>query len=261
MNVDTKLRQAGKAVRDARLGEFTVRSPSTRRGRLHGPALAAATVILVVGAIGVPAFLASGPSSEPTDRAANAAAPPASQPNNEAAPATEPDTFPYLGLELADSVVYEAYDVTDDVTGEVVGTHIEYLQTWTDESGEDVGRVMELRVQRTGHEYAIFDELLAASVSSRTVQAGDREVIVYAVPDDATDECCYDLGVLRWVETPGIEVMVIPWGLNADEAIKLVDKVEPLDVNRWHDIVESVVPTTITVVSHSDDTMENRTSR
>lgn len=257
MNVDTKLREAGKAVRDAHRGDFTVRSPSTRRRRINGPALAAATALLVIAAIGVPAFLASGPSSEPASSTADAAASPASQPNNETAPVTGADTFPYLGMELDDAVVYDAYDVTDDVTGEVIGAHIAYLQTWTHESGEDVGRVTELRVQRSDREYARFDELVAASTSSKVVQVGDREVTVYAIPDDATDECCYDLGVLRWVEAPGIEAIVIPWGLDADEALQLVDTIQTLDETAWYDTVESVVPTNVatTVVTSSADTM------
>lgn len=257
MNVDTKLREAGEALRTARRGEFTVRPPTTRRGRLNGPALAVAAAVVVVGALGVPAFLSGGAVSDLADIAENRNLPAASQPSDQVIPAAEPDDFPYLGLEIPDSVVYAAYDIEDEESGEKVGTHVEYLQTWTEADGEDVGRVIELRVQYTENEYSRFEDLVAAAESTSTVQAADRDVTLYVIPDEATDECCYDLGVLRWLETPGIEVIIIPWGLDGEEAVELLDSLQPLEANEWQDLTEARftdAPTTTTTIVDSTDT-------
>lgn len=259
MNVDTKLREAGEAVRTARRGEFTVRPPTTRRGRLNGPALAVAAAVVVVGALGVPALLTGGAVSDLAGIAENRSLPAASQPSDQVIPASEPDDFPYLGLEIPDSVVYAAYDIEDEESGEKVGTHVEYLQTWTQADGEDVGRVIELRVQYTENEYSRFEDLVAAAESTRTVQAADREVTLYVVPDEATDECCYDLGVLRWLETPGIEAIIIPWGLNGEEAVELLDKLRPLQANAWRDLTKAhatdTPATTTTIVGSTETTI------
>lgn len=260
MNVDTKLREAGKAVRNARRGEFTVRPPTTRRGRLNGPALAVAAAVVVVGALGVPAFLSGGAVSDLADIAENRNLPAASQPSDQVIPAAEPDDFPYLGLEIPDSVVYAAYDIEDEVSGETVGTHLEYLQTWTDRNGEDGGRVIELRVQHTEHEYSRFDDLVAAAETSGTVRFSGRDVTLFVIPDEATEECCYDLGVLHWIEQPGVEVIIIPWGLNGEEAIELLDGgVQPLEANEWYDLTEAhaadATSATTTIVENTGATI------
>ena len=56
---------------------------------------------------------------------------------------------------------------------------------------------------------------------------------VYRIPDEKIEEGSYDLDVFYWVEEPGIEAVLIPWGLSGDEASGLMTGLQVLSVDEW----------------------------
>jgi hypothetical protein len=142
-------------------------------------------------------------------------------------------SFPYLVLDLAGTELDEAYEVVDAETGEAVGVQTVYSQRWTSDEGDTVGRELLLRVQQVGQDYEWLTYLTGLAESSRSVRIGDRDVTVYRVPDEKIEEGSYDLDVLYWVEVPGVEAILIPWGLSGDEAFGLMAGLQVLSVDEW----------------------------
>lgn len=143
------------------------------------------------------------------------------------------DSFPYLVLDLPGTDLDEAYEVLDVETAEQIGIQTVYHQWWTDEDGETVGREILLRVQHVGQDYEWFTILSGLAESTESVRTGGRDVTVYRIPDESIEEGTYDLDVFYWVEEPGVEAVLIPWGLAGDEALGLMAGLQLLDVNEW----------------------------
>jgi hypothetical protein len=167
------------------------------------------------------------------------------------------DDFPYLVLDIPNTKPGSASDVTDDETGSKVGTHIVYQQVAEDDSGETAGREILLRVQAEGQNYAPFSDLVALAESTNPVRVAGRDVTVYVVPDEAIAEGSYDLGVLRWIEAPGYEAILIPWGLDQAGALDLMAGLRRVEAEVWLDLTaaleepESDATTTTMVVAAS----------
>jgi len=143
------------------------------------------------------------------------------------------DSFPYLVLDIPEMEPFEAFDVVDGETGERIGIETIYHQWWEDEAGETVGREILLRVQDAGQEYPWLTFLSELAVSTESVRVADRDVTVYMIPDEALEEGTYDLGVLHWMEEPGVEAILIPWGLDRDGALDLMAGLRLLDTDEW----------------------------
>lgn len=143
------------------------------------------------------------------------------------------ESFPYLVLDLPGTELDEAYEVVDAETGEAVGVQTVYSQWWTNDEGDTMGRELLLRVQQVGQDYEWLTYLTGLAESSRSVRIGDRDVTVYRIPDEKIEEGSYDLDVLYWVEEPGVEAILIPWGLSGDEASGLMAGLQVLSVDEW----------------------------
>lgn len=143
------------------------------------------------------------------------------------------DSFPYLVLDLPGTELDEAYEVLDARTAEQIGIQTVYHQWWTDENGETVGREILFRVQHMGQDFEWFTILSGLAESTESVRIGERYVTVYRIPDESIEEGTYDLDVFYWVEEPGVEAVLIPWGLAGDEAFGLMAGLQLLDVNEW----------------------------
>lgn len=241
MTVDTKLREAAEAVRNAtRQAEFTAQAPGPTRRRLSGASLALITGLAVLVSVGVPALIARDAGSPGLGGVG-------SQTGLEESPTGDPDpglvvtttfpgivdgTFPFLALEIPNVSPIEAYDIRNDGNDDRFGTHTVYVQTNV-ESGEYPRREILLRVQVVGQDYHRFTDLVALAESTETVRAADREVTIYVVPDEAIEEGSYDLHILRWIESPGIEAMVIPWGADRTEALDLMQGLVRIPPEAW----------------------------
>ncbi len=168
------------------------------------------------------------------------------------------ESFPYLVLDLPGThmdgtMLFQAYEVLDTKTGEPVGIQTVYRQWSTNDAGEKAERELLLRVQEVGQEYEWLTYLTELAESSVSVRIGDRDVTVYRIPDDKIEEGSYDLDVLYWVEAPGVEAILIPWGLSGDDASGLMAGLRVLIGDEWIEWV-AVAPgpeapaTTTTVV-------------
>lgn len=142
-------------------------------------------------------------------------------------------TFPYLVLDLPGTELDQAYEVVDADTGEAVGIQAVYHQRWTNDAGDLVGRELLLRVQEVGQDYEWLAYLTELAESSQLIRIGDRDVTVYRIPDEKIEEGFYDLDVLYWVEKPGVEAILIPWGLSGEEATGLMAGLQTLSADEW----------------------------
>ena len=250
MSIETKLREGSQAIKQAtREADFTSGSPADRRQAVSGPMLAWISGLAVVALLAVPAML-SGVGGQPGGGVDVGAAP-------------TPVEFPHLLLDLPDTELVDAYENFDEA-GERVGTHSVYLQTWTISTGEAAGelgrREILLRIQEAGAVFDEFDYYSALAEGTETVEVNGRSVTVHLVPDEVIEEGSYDLGILQWTEAPGYEVILIPWGLDKEGALSLLDGLTTISEGEWEDlrgpkdgpfvtttIVESENPTTIAV--------------
>lgn len=245
MSIETKLREGSQAIKNAtREAEFTSRSPANRRGPIRGAMLAWVGGLTIVALLAVPAMLA-GLGGQP-DGGVEVGAPPS------------PVEFPHLALELSDTELVDAYENFDE-TGERVGTHSVYHQTIPggESDGATFGREILLRVQEAGAVFDEFDYYAPLATGTETVEVNGRSVTVHLIPDEAIEEGSYDLGILQWTEAPGYEVILIPWGLDKDGALSLMDGLTAISESEWEElrgpknepsvtttVVESVTPTT-----------------
>lgn len=241
MTVDTKLREAAEAVRNAtRQAELTAQAPGSFRHRFSGPSLALITGFAVLALVGVPALIARDAGSPGLGGVG-------SQTGIQESPIEDPDpglvvtttapgivegAFPFLALEIPNLSPIEAYDVRSDGNDDRFGTHTVYLQTNL-ESGEYPRREILLRVQVLGQDYPQFADLVALAETTETVGVADREVTIYVVPDEAIEEGSYDLHILRWIESPGIEAIIIPWGADRTEALDLMRGLVRIPPEAW----------------------------
>jgi hypothetical protein len=244
MSLDQRLRQSSDEIHQAvagRRGEPLITTARYRRFTRPAVVMAAAALVLVTVGVGNLVFR-DVPADVPVGGAPTIAA--------------VEDDFPHLVLDLQDTRPTSAYDITDDATGERVGTHIIYLQTLNGDNGT-AGREILLRVQAEGQGYAQFTDLVALAESTDTVRAAGRDVTIHVIPDEAIEEGSYDLHVLHWVESPGIEAIIIPWGLNRVEALDLMDDLERIEPDVWVALTdelgntESGVVTTTTLVAET----------
>ncbi|MGH8944759.1 MAG: hypothetical protein ACRDVL_01250 [Acidimicrobiia bacterium] len=244
MTLDTKLRHAAEAVRNAtRQAEFTTEAPGSTRRQLAGPAIASIAGLAILVLLGVPALMVRI-GSLPTSQ--GVASQPAGDPPQSGDVA---GAFPHLVLDIPDTNPIDAYDITDSETGERVGTHIVYHQTWNNESGETLGREILLHVQAAGQDYRQFTDLVALAESTETARTAGRDVTIYVVPDEAIEEGNYDLGVLHWIEAPGIEAILIPWGLDREGALNLMAGLQRIEPDAWLELTTvHTDPTATTVV-------------
>ncbi|MCH7584576.1 MAG: hypothetical protein IH941_05385 [Acidobacteria bacterium] len=165
-----------------------------------------------------------------------------------------PQGPPHLVLELPDTRIIDAYNIFDESTGVPVGIHTTYHMTLTDDPDGWLGRELLLRVQQPGAAFGEFDHWVPLAKSTSTVIVGGREVTVYEIPDEAIAEGNYDLGILRWAETPGYEVILIPWGIGPDEAITLMDGLKVVSDSEWDQLTKSAPDTSeITIPSGTDE--------
>jgi len=244
MSLDQRLRESSDEIRRAVTGRRGRALPTAVRDRrVARLAVTTAAAALVLVTVGVASFVlrdvpVDGPVAGAPSIGAGASG------------------FPYLVLDVPDTYPRSAYDVTDDETGSSVGTHVVYHQVWEGDSGESVGREILLRVQAEGQTYATFADLVALAESTDTVRVGGRDVTVYVVPDAAIEEGSYDLGVLRWMEAPGYEAILIPWGLDQAGALDLMAGLQRVEAEVWLDLKatleeESDVTTTTMVIAAS----------
>jgi hypothetical protein len=252
MSLDQRLRESSDEIRRAVTGRRGRALPSVVRDRRFARlAVAMAAAALVLVTVGVGSFVltdvpvndpvAGAPTDVPVD------GPVAGVPTDGAMA----DDFPYLVLDVPDTYPRSAYGVTDDETGSSVGTHVVYHQASEGDSGESVERELLLRVQAEGQNYAPFADLVALAESTDTVHVGGRDVTVYVVPDEAIAEGSYDLGVLRWIEAPGYEAILIPWGLDQAGALDLMAGLRRVEAEVWLDLkaaLEEPESTTTTMV-------------
>lgn len=245
MSLDQRLRESSDEIRRAVTGRRGQALPSAVRDRrVARLAVVTAAAALVLVTVGVGSFVfrdvpVDGPVAGAPSIGATA------------------DGFPYLVLDIPDTYPQSASDVTDDETGNIVGTHVVYHQVSEGDSGESAGREILLRVQAEGQNYATFTDLVALAESTDTVRVGGRDVTVYVIPDEAIEEGSYDLGVLRWMEAPGYEAILIPWGLDQAGALDLMAGLRRVEAEAWLDLkaelkeLESDVTTTTMVVAAS----------
>lgn len=243
MSIEQRLRESSDEIRQAVVGRRGQALPTAVRDRrLAGLALATGAAALVVVTVGVGSFVL---------RDATVDGPVAGAPPIEAMA----DEFPYLVLDLPDTDPTAASDVTDD-TDNIVGANVVYHQTWIGANGP-AGREILLRVQAEGQNYAQFTDLVALAESIETVRVAGRDVTVYVVPDEAIAEGSYDLGVLRWMEAPGYEAILIPWGLDQAGALDLMTGLHRVEREVWLDLkndlqeLGSDVTTTIVVADET----------
>jgi hypothetical protein len=93
-----------------------------------------------------------------------------------------------------------------------------------------------LRVQEANAVFDEFDFYAPLATGTETVAVDGRSVNVYLVPDEAIEEGSYDLGILQWTEAPGYEVILIPWGLDEDGALSLMDGLTPISETQWEEL-------------------------
>jgi hypothetical protein len=167
------------------------------------------------------------------------------------------ESFPYLVLEVPGSEMdgarlFQAYEVLDSSTGEVVGIQTVYHRWWTTSGGEIALSEVLLRVQDVGQDYEWLSYLTELAESSELVRIGEREVTVYRIPDENIEEGSYDLDVLYWVEESGVEGILIPWGLSGEEATGLITGLRKLSWEEWKEWLAIApgpgVPATTTTV-------------
>lgn len=224
MNIETKLREGSQAIKQAtRQAEFTSVSPTQRRG-LNGPVLAWATGLAVVVMLAIPALLA-GVGGQPAAGGDVGAAP--------TSPVEAALVFPHLGLDVADTTLVDAYEIVDDITGDRIGTHQVYHMALTGDPDGWKGREFLLRIQELGTEFHEFDYYTPLADSTESITVDGRDVTVYLVPDEAIREGTYDQAILQWTEGPGYEVILVPWGLGTDEALRLMDGLKALGETEW----------------------------
>jgi hypothetical protein len=226
MSIETKLREGSQAIKQAtRQADFTSRSPADRRRGVSGPMLAWVGGLAVVALLAVPAVL-TGVGGQPSGGVEIGATPTSV-------------AFPHLLLELPDTELVDAYENFDE-TGERIGTHSVYLQTWTVSEGEAAGdlgrREILLRVQEAGAVFDEFDYYSPLATGTEIVEVDGRSVSVHLIPDEAIDEGSYDLGILQWTETPGYEVILIPWGLDKAGALLLMDGLTTIGESEWEEL-------------------------
>lgn len=254
MSIETKLREGSQAIKTAtREAEFTSRSPADRRGPVSGPMLAWVGGLAVIALLAVPAMLA-GVGGQPNGGVEVGAAP------------APPIELPYLLLDLPDTELVDAYEIIDGVSGDRTGIHQVYHQELNDDSDDLSGREFLLRVQEPGTVFEPFDHYMPLAATTDTISTDGREITVYEILDEEIKEGSYDLGMLRWTEAPGYEVILIPWGLNKDEALALLDGLTPISGSEWDELkrledeplvttttIESETPTTTGAVDASEN--------
>ena len=130
-------------------------------------------------------------------------------------------------------------------TGFPVGVHTTYLMTLTDGTDGWTGREIHLRLQQPTASFPLFDDLVASAESTDTVAVDGREVTVYMIPDEAIAEGSYDLGILRWTETPGYDAILIPWGMGPDEALTLMEDLRVASDYEWDQLTSTTASTTV----------------
>jgi len=162
-----------------------------------------------------------------------------------------PQGPPHLVLELPDTRIVDISDIFDGSTGTPVGIHTSY-DTRLGPYG-CYGRLTLLRVQQPGVEFAGFDNLTFYSESTDIVLVGDREVTVYMIPDEAIVEGNYDLGILRWMEAPGYEAFLIPWGVGPEEALTLLDGLKVVSDSEWDQLAGLIDTSTTTYPVECDE--------
>ena len=244
MSIETRLREGSQAIKQAtRQADFTSRSPADRRGPVSGPMLAWVGGLAVVALLAVPAMLA-GIGGQPSGGVDVGATP-------------TPVEFPHLLLDLPDTELVDAYENFGE-TGERVGTHSVYHQTWTITEGEAAGELrgheILLRVQEAGAVFDEFDHYSALATGTETVEVNGRSVTVHLIPDQAIEEGSYDLGILQWTEAPGYEVILIPWGLDKDGALSLMDGLTAIKESEWEELRGPKGFVTTTIVSETTTT-------
>jgi hypothetical protein len=246
MNIDTKLREGSQAIKQAtRQAEFTSRSPADQRSPVSGPVLAWTAGLAVVALLAIPALL-TGVGGQPSGGVGVGAAP------------TQPVELPYLLLDLADTELVDAYEIIDEVSGDRTGIHQVYHQELNDDSDGWKGREFLLRIQEPGTEFEPFDHYMPMAETTETIAVDGRTVTAYTIPDEEIEEGSYDLGMLQWTEAPGYEVILIPWGLDSDEALALLDGLTTISESEWDELKrlgdEPVVTTTTIVESETRTT-------
>lgn len=259
MSIETKLREGSQAIRQAtREAEFTSTSPADRRGPLNGPLLARVGGLAVIALLAVPALLA-GVGGQPGGGVEVGADPSTSTPSAEqpaaSTAAPQPAEFPHLLLDLPDTELVDAYENYDEA-GERIGTHSVYRQIWTisdgERAGEQGGREILLRVQEEGAAFDRFDYYAPLAEGKEIAEVNGRSVLVHLIPDEAIEEGSYDLGILQWTEADGYEVVLIPWGLDKDGALALMDGLTTIGESDWDELRGSFnEPATTTTIIES----------
>jgi hypothetical protein len=213
---------------------------STVDGRRPGQLWIALAAIVVVLVMFSPLVLLNrgGPRATPSEQSASNVDR-ASTPSGRIGGPEAPPGFPYLTLELPQTKVEHVSDVADEETGALTGIQVVYQQE-TFRADQPALREIVLRVQKVGLPFGVFDELVGQAEGTEVVQAGNRSVTVYSIPDAAIEEGTYDLAVLHWMESPGFEAILIPWGLDRDSALELMSGVQRVDDDTWAALVDQV---------------------
>lgn len=266
MSIESKLRDGSQAIKQAtRQAEFTSRSPADRRGPQNGPMLAWIGGLAVIALLGIPAVIAGVGGQPSVGPKAGAAPTTANHPT--VSTGQSPKGIPYLTLDLPDTTVEDAFEIADQATGERVGVHTVYRQTRaaTNEERADgrlappqPGSTILIRIQKPGTEFLEFDHYAALAERTEIVEVDGREVTIYLVPDEAIEEGSYDLGILRWTEGPGYEVILIPWGQDDSEALALMDGLTPITESQWEELgsFTDQAATTTTIVDSETPTTD-----
>lgn len=151
--------------------------------------------------------------------------------------------------DLPDTELVDAYEIIDDASGDRTGIHQVYHQEPSDDSDGWSGREFLLRIQKPGTEFEPFDHYMPLAATMDTISVDGRTVTAYEIPDEDIEEGSYDLGMLGWTEAPGYEVILIPWGLDKDEALALLAGLTTINESQWDELKslkdEPLVTTTI----------------
>lgn len=216
------------------------RHPARRQPLLVAAGAFAVTLILVGAGV-----LALRPGASGNGEVA---ATPSTQPSG----VVVPQGPPRLILDFPETTITDAYDIFDESTGFPVGMHTTYRMTLTDDTGGS-GRELLLRLQQPTATFPLFDDLVASAEGTDIVVVDGREVTVYMIPDEAIAEGSYDLGILRWKETPEYDAILIPWGMGPDEALTLMDGLKVISDDEWDQLTSATVVTTTVVGSGDSD--------
>ncbi len=238
MNIDTQLREAADAVREARRESDLAVVPPTRRSVARGPLLAGVAAVAALVVIGIPALIPIGgnqPLTQPADVGADA---PASTEPDPAEPVSDVGAIPRLMLNSSAWQLTGATEVVSPETGATIARELVY----ENESG-----AIWITVHKSSFDKLPAWETLDEARSSESIQLDGRDVTLHVIDHEQLDGPALETHALQWSEDE-FGIIVIGWGLDRDSTLGLYDSVNEVDEAAWDAGVASTggaTPTTI----------------